>query len=126
LTIDTVSVARRTQIQLHAFRALAVMSRSFRTERLSLADVAREVNLSPSYLSHVLKGTTRFGFKGHLRGIRMVHALHLLSTTPLTVKEIAEKTGHSGTAALDHEFHRWFQMTPGDFRSRANCARWHG
>lgn len=96
--------------------ALEVLLSRYHDDHLSLPAVAREVNVSCSRLSHLIKAGTGFGFLAHLQGVRILRAIDLLENRTLTVKEVAALSGFLDTAALDHAFRRWLHMTPTEFR----------
>jgi AraC-like DNA-binding protein len=108
---------RRTDASdVHITRALQIVRREYATPALSLRAVAAECRVSTSYLSHLLTVKTRHGFRAYVSAVRLLHAAHLLATTALSVEEVAAQCGWNSTAALDREFRRRFQMTPGEFR----------
>jgi AraC-like DNA-binding protein len=96
--------------------ALATICAHFSDASLTLDDIATAVSLSRFHLCRIVRNSTQYGTRTHIRGVRAIRTAHLLSTTLLSIKEIASCTGHSGSAALDHEFRRWFRMTPREFR----------
>jgi AraC-like DNA-binding protein len=101
---------------VHVTRAMNCIRREFANPALDLRGVANVCRLSPPYLSDLIASNTHHGFRVHLHTIRILHAAHLLATTPLSMKEVADMSGFKSTAALDHEFKRRFHMTPGQFR----------
>lgn len=108
---------RRAHVRdVHAARALECIRREFSNAALDLRWTADRCHLSVSYLSHLLSVNTRYGFHAHLGAIRILHSARLLATTPLSVEEVADKSGFGSTAALDREFRRRFDMTPSEFR----------
>jgi AraC-like DNA-binding protein len=84
--------------------------------RLSLADVARQVNLSTSHFDRLLKRWTGHAYKEHLRAARMWSARTLLGRTFFTIKEVAAKTGYAKLSDFDREFKRWHGRTPTEWR----------
>ncbi len=108
---------RRTHVSdVHVGRALQVIRLEFARPDLGLRRVADTCRVSPAYLSRLLTVSTRHGFRTHLSVVRLLHAAHLLTTTPLSIEEVADQCGWRSTAVLDHEFKRWFWMPPGEFR----------
>jgi AraC-like DNA-binding protein len=53
---------------------------------------------------------------------RMKHAAALLERTDLKVAEIADQIGYRSESAFSHRFFVHFGMTPGEMRSRKQCA----
>jgi AraC-like DNA-binding protein len=79
-------------------------------------DLARSLSMTPEYTSFL--GANVFGGSIHayVRRKQLTFAARLLTTTPLSIEEIAIRTGF-GTRAT---FHRWFLaeygVTPAAFR----------
>jgi AraC-like DNA-binding protein len=101
---------------VHVTRAMNCIRREFANPALDLRAVANVCRLSPAYLSDLIASNTHHGLRVHLHTIRILHAAHLLATTPLSMKEVADKSGFKSTSALDHEFRKRFHMTPGEFK----------
>ena len=78
-------------------------------------DLARALSMTPEYTSFL--GSNIFGGAlAYVRKKQLVYAARLLMTTPLSIEEIAIRTGF-GTRST---FHRWFLaeygVTPAAFR----------
>ena len=63
------------------------------TEPLSNHSLAKQINYHPNYISQLFVQRTGSSLHQYLLGIRVRHALYLLQTTDLTVKEIATRSG---------------------------------
>lgn len=64
------------------------------TADLSVAALSRRVNLSPSRLAHLFKQDMHLPLKAYVRSRRLIHATVLLTSTSLTVKEVAYEVGY--------------------------------
>lgn len=84
----------------------------FKSGGLDLASAAQRCQLSPPYLSTLISSTTGYRFRVHLTVVRWLYATHLLTTTGLRIKEVADRAGLGTTSAFDHEFQKRFHMTP--------------
>lgn len=85
-------------------------------EPLTVADMAKRANLSPSRFSHLFR--QRYGIAPHqyfLR-LRVAHAQELLRGTDLTLREIAESCGFADVHHFSKAFKRVTGITPGAFR----------
>jgi len=108
---------RRVHVSdVHCARALECVRREFANSALDLRAAADTCRVSAPYLSHLISVSTRHGFHAHLSGIRILYAINLLATTPLSIQEAADKSGFKSTTLLDHQFKRRFRMTPSEFR----------
>ncbi len=83
---------------------------------ISLNDVAVAVNLSPSYLAHLLKDRVGLSYKSYLISLRMESAKHLLRTTDMTISSVAEEVGYQNTSNFYRLFQRETGRTPAAFR----------
>ncbi|MGH2613830.1 MAG: helix-turn-helix domain-containing protein [Thermomicrobiales bacterium] len=85
-------------------------------EPLSVADMARRANLSPSRFSVVFR--EHFGLSPHqyfLR-LRIEHAQSLLTTTDLPLRDIADSCGFADVHHFSKSFKRLVHVTPGAYR----------
>ena len=63
------------------------------TEPLTNGSLAEQFNYHPNYISQLFVQRTGSSLHQYLLGIRVRHALYLLQTTDLTIKEIATQSG---------------------------------
>src|SRR5215813_1996265 len=73
-------------------RVIILMEQGF-DQPLSVADLAKAVNLSPGRLCHLFKSETNVPLRHYLRALRMEQAKRLLQTTFMTVKEVMIEVG---------------------------------
>ena len=85
-------------------------------EDLSVNDIARSVNLSPSHLSRLFKMRTGFSPHEFITLRRIDAAKELLLTTPLSVKQIAFRVGYHSESNFITSFSGKTGMTPAVFR----------
>jgi AraC-like DNA-binding protein len=117
LHVTIASRQARAQVgHVHSLRALDAITSNFGNPKLGLTALALKCGVSGPHLSQVLKATTGHGLKTHLTGTRLLHAAHYLIDRSLSIQEVAALCGFYSTARLDHEFRKWFKMSPGQFR----------
>ena len=94
------------------------------SRNVSLAELAASVSLSPSQFSRVFQ--SRFGATPHqyLRRLRMDAAADLLTTTDLTLTEIAHRCGYYDQSHMSNEFRNIKHMPPGAYRDRDRAFRY--
>lgn len=63
------------------------------SDDISMNELARQFNLHPVYLGKLFKVHTGSTFKEYLNRIRINNAERLLSSSSLTVREVAERSG---------------------------------
>ena len=97
-------------------RALSMIEQRYRHPWLALDSVAAECALSPSRLVRLLQAQTGAGFSEHLHRRRMADARELLTTTALSIKEIAATVGYGSSTHLARCFMRLYRQSPIAFR----------
>ena len=83
---------------------------------LSLADVAKEVNLAPAYVSHIFKKETGQGIVEYITELKMKKAKQLLEDKSLKVIQIAKSCGYENQSYFNKLFKAYFGMTPKQYR----------
>jgi AraC family transcriptional regulator of arabinose operon len=86
-------------------------------DRVTLADIAAAVTLSPSRLSHLFKQETGQTPLGYLETVRMQRAAELLQRTSFSVKQIAGAVGFDSAFYFSLRFKAWTQLSPTAFRA---------
>ncbi|SDZ35338.1 Two-component response regulator, YesN/AraC family, consists of REC and AraC-type DNA-binding domains [Evansella caseinilytica] len=97
-------------------RGLQYIERSFKNPLLTLDDVAKAVDRSPSYFSSLLAKKKGKSFREVLNDCRLSCAKKLLMETNLTIKEIAFQTGFSDPNYFSKRFKETAGSTPRAFR----------
>ena len=82
------------------------------TEDLSLAELAFEVNLSPSHFLSLFRKTTGLSPHQYIVRRRVEHAQHLLRATRLSIGEIAATVGFYDQSHLVRQMRRVMGVTP--------------
>ncbi len=86
----------------------------------SVLNVANRLNLSPNYLSNMLKSLTGQSTQQHIHDKLIEKAKEQLSTTPLSVSEIAYNLGFEYPASLTKIFKNKTDLSPIEFRKKYN------
>ena len=97
-------------------RALAAIDGGYRDPNLRLDAVAADSALSPSRLVRLLQAHTGAGFSANVHRRRLAEAQRLLTTTKMSVKEIAIAVGYGSSTQLARRFMRQYGRTPVAFR----------
>jgi len=92
--------------------------RNHHDSQLSLQTLAKQVNVSASYLSHMFSQETGQTLIEFLTMIRIERAKELLKTTDDKTYEIAYKVGFSDSHYFCHLFKKWTGMTTKKFKSQ--------
>jgi AraC-like DNA-binding protein len=83
----------------------------------SAGEVAQQLGITSAHLSRLFR---RFGDESPLaclQRMRMNRAAHLLSTTPMTIKEIAEALNSPDQFTFSRQFKKWHAVSPQQYRA---------
>lgn len=75
---------------------------------ISLNDLAKEEDLSPTYVSHLFRDYFGIGFQEYLNNLRFEKALFLLNSTRMPVFDLALAAGFSDPKYLNEQFRKHF------------------
>ncbi|MBN8877680.1 MAG: helix-turn-helix transcriptional regulator [Sphingobacteriales bacterium] len=82
--------------------------------------IAQELNVSPNYLSDMLRMLTGLTTQQHIHGKLIERAKVLLTTTPLSVSEIAYRLGFEYPQSFNKLFKNKTSVSPSAFRHSFN------
>lgn len=103
-------------------RARWAMRANYQRPDYHVEDVASFVGLSRSQLFRVFKAQSGLSPQQALAGLRLSRARQLLSSTDLTLTEVALSSGYASAARLGEVFRTALNTTPARYRDQA--ARW--
>lgn len=83
---------------------------------LSLQEVAREIHLSPTYLSSIFKKEQGINFSDFILTLRMKKAKELLLSGAFKVYEVAELVGYNNVHYFSACFKKYTGISPTDFK----------
>jgi transcriptional regulator GlxA family with amidase domain len=86
------------------------------THDLSVAALARQLNLSERQFSRVFKAEVGATAADHVEAVRLESACGLLETTTRTVEQIARTCGFGTPETMNRTFRRRLNTTPGEHR----------
>ena len=86
----------------------------------SVHEIAQDLNLTPDYLSSMLKSLTGQTTQQHIHNKLIEKAKVKLSTTDLSVSEIAYGLGFEHPQSFSKLFKSKTQQTPKEFRTSFN------
>ena len=104
----------------------AVLSDYFNSDKPSLSglptvvQLASPLNVSPHYLSDMLRSVTGQNTQQHIHAKLIEKAKELLTVTNLTVSEIAYKLGFEHSQSFNRMFKKKTKLSPLDFRQSFN------
>lgn len=92
------------------------------SERLELADMAREFHLSPKYFSRYFSRNLDRSFVEYLNSYRIRRAADLLLNTDLPIGEIALSVGFDNFSYFIRQFRVFYGCTPSGYRKGEKTA----
>ncbi|WP_165972132.1 helix-turn-helix domain-containing protein [Paenibacillus piri] len=97
-------------------KIVAFLEERYSDPMLSQDSIAREFDMSPSYLSRFIKDQTGYTQKQHIDRLRMNEAKKLLIVSELTVKQIVEQVGYVDETNFIRKFKKLEGITPMQYR----------
>lgn len=85
-------------------------------ENPSLNTTARQINISPSYLSKIFVTYLHTQFSTFVLNEKMAYAQKLLLHSKLSMTEVAVEAGYSSSSYFSNCFRRYTDMSPLQFR----------
>lgn len=86
------------------------------SEEITLQLIAKEIYCNPTYLSQVFKKEVHMNFSDFLLQTRLKRAMSLLTTTSLSIGEIAEQVGIPNQSYFSRSFIQFTGMQPSKYR----------
>ena len=83
---------------------------------LSLAALARQINLSERQFTRVFKAEVGTTAADHVEAVRLESACRLLETTNRSIEQVAKSCGFGTPETMNRTFRRRLNTTPGDHR----------
>jgi AraC-like DNA-binding protein len=111
------SSATGAATQLDAARQIQRLLAQRIQDRLSLAEIARSVHLSPSRAKEVFHQAFGCGIMTYFNQLKIQQAKRLLCDRSLTIKQVSRRLGFSSPTYFDRVFHRYAGLLPTEFRN---------
>lgn len=80
-----------------------------------LMDFAKEMGMSPTYLSKLFKTETGMNFTDYVTGYKIEKSVEYMKTTNMNISEISYSLGYSNVETFSRVFKRVMQKTPKDY-----------
>jgi len=97
-------------------RDLLAWLRDHLSDDLSLAALARQINLSERQFTRVFKAEVGATAADHVEAVRLESACRLLESTNRTIEQIARTCGFGTPETMNRAFRRRLNTTPGEHR----------
>jgi AraC-like DNA-binding protein len=86
--------------------------------RISQAEIASRLNLTPAGFSRFFRDMTGRTFVHFVNSMRIDHVCPLLRTSSMTITQIALASGYQNLSNFNRQFHAIKRMSPSDYRQR--------
>ncbi len=86
-------------------------------EELDLVRLASVSAISPFHFHRIMRAHLNESLRSYIIRVRLEAAANLLLHAPLSVRDIAYKTGYNVPSSFNKAFKKRFGQTPGDFRN---------
>ena len=90
------------------------------SEPLKVATLAALVNFSRSHYTTLFRRVTGYAPLSYLNHLRMQHAVQLLNTPDLSIKQISDQLGFSDQFYFSRAFRKMHNHSPTEHRRRYN------
>ena len=98
-------------------KAKAYIKENF-TSDLSLENLAKEIGISPYYLSRLFKELEGINYIDYLTGLRIDYAKKEISESEKSIKVICRNAGYSDPNYFSRIFKKWVGITPTEYREK--------
>ncbi len=88
-------------------------------DKITVADIARNLGISQSYLSHIFKERTGRSLQSYLLGYRLAQAAKLLCGTDYSIQQIAKQVGYEDQFTFTKRFKDRYRVSPTQYRKNA-------
>lgn len=96
--------------------AIGYINQNFKHD-ISLSDIAKEFSVTPNYMGTLILKWTGCTFSEYINTMRTDYASNLLTSSDLSVKEIAFSSGYNSVEYFSYVFKKITGKTPLKFRS---------
>ncbi|MEG0693823.1 MAG: AraC family transcriptional regulator [Oscillospiraceae bacterium] len=96
-------------------KAVIYITENFKSD-LSLVKIAKHLGVSKYYLSRILKNALEIGVCSYINRLRIDYAKGLLTSTDLSISEIAMESGYDSLRTFNRCFKEILACSPKEFR----------
>lgn len=113
---DIILRYRKQDTEILCDNVIQIIDSEYSREDLSLTDVSARLNVSPNYLSTLIKKTKKNNFINLLTERRMKAAYDMLICSSMKILEIAQRCGYSDQHYFSYCFKKFYGVSPNKMR----------
>ena len=120
-TREMIGSQRKKSSKVLCEKTLKIIETEYGNGELSLVMVSNAVNVSPNYLSSLIKKETGKTFIDLLTARRMETAREMLMCTSMKIREISEKCGYNDQHYFSYCFKKYSGLSPNALRQQVKA-----
>lgn len=98
------------------------VKQNYQDNALNLSAIALYFELTPSYISQIIRHQTGLSALDYIHQLRITKAKQMLDETSLSIKDVAQAVGYGSSLNMIRAFHRYEGVTPNEYRQRPRQA----
>ena len=119
---EVINAGKKKSSQKLCEQVMHIIEKEYADSELSLIGVSGRINVSPNYLSALIKKETGMSFIDSLTKKRIESARELVMGTSMKVREIAERCGYSDQHYFSYCFKKFCGLSPNQMRQQMQAA----
>lgn len=112
-----VNTYQERSVRSNMLAALEYINNHYQESELSVEQISDVIHISPSYFSRMFREVSDLSFPEYVNNLRLNYASELLKAKRLSVKDIAQKAGFSGTSYFSAQFKKKYGVSPSAYRN---------
>lgn len=113
-----IKLKNRTELTDIASSVIQYCSLNYKNSDISLGLIAKELNLSRSYISYIFSKVLKLNFSNYVNSLRMSDAVDLLKHSDYSITYIANVVGFGTTRTFNRVFQSLNGTTPSEFKKQ--------
>ncbi len=109
-------LSKKENLQTFVLLAEQYIEKNYSYPELSLEEAATELEISPGYLSRLIKQATGYSFIDFLSRVRINHAMELMLDPAIKIYEVAEKVGYRSQHYFSRAFKNVLGFPPSEYK----------
>ena len=98
------------------YKIMCYISQNY-MQSLSLSSVSKALGVGKYYLSHVFSEKIKVSFTDYINGIRVYQARNMLSSTSISITQIAYDCGFQSIRTFNRAFQKIYKVNPREIRN---------